>query len=117
MQVLVNTDHNIEGREGLTSYVTGVVEAALSHESSRITRVEVHLSDVNGDKKDADRDMRCMMEARLAGTQPLAVTHEDATVNAAVEGAADKLARLIEHTMGRLRDTANRAAAALPRPG
>jgi ribosome-associated translation inhibitor RaiA len=45
-----------------------------------------------------------MMEARLEGRQPIAVTDEAATVELAVNGAADKLARLIEHTLGKLHD-------------
>jgi hypothetical protein len=45
-----------------------------------------------------------MMEARLEGRQPVAVTHQAATMDQAVDGAADKLARLIENTLGRLCD-------------
>jgi ribosome-associated translation inhibitor RaiA len=45
-----------------------------------------------------------MMEARLEGRQPIAVTDESSTLELAVDGAADKLARLIEHTLGKLHD-------------
>jgi hypothetical protein len=45
-----------------------------------------------------------MMEARLEGRHPIAVTHQAATVEQAMEGAADKLKRSIESTLGRLRD-------------
>ena len=45
MQIQVNTDSNIEGREKLTAHVRSVVESALNRFSDRITRVEVHLSD------------------------------------------------------------------------
>ncbi|MFO7649738.1 MAG: HPF/RaiA family ribosome-associated protein [bacterium] len=104
MQIQINTDRNIEGREALATQVTTVVESALSRFSGHITRVEVHLSDENSDKKGGNDDMRCMMEARLAGRQPIAVTHQAATVDQAVDGAADKLTRLIESTLGRLHD-------------
>ena len=103
MQVQLNTDHNIEGHEALTAQVSGVVESALSRFSDHITRVEVHVSDENGDKSGQD-DMRCVMEARLQGRQPIAVTHQAATLDQAVDGAADKLTRMIESTLGRLRD-------------
>ena len=56
----------------------------MSRISDHITRVEVHLSDENGDK-DGQNDMRCMMEARLEGRQPIAVTHQAATLDEAVE--------------------------------
>ena len=103
MQIQINTDHNIEGREVLAAQVSSVVENALSRFSDHITRVEVHLSDENGDKS-GKNDMRCMMEARLEDRQPLAVTHRATTVTQAVDGAADKLARLIEHNLGRVHD-------------
>jgi len=103
MQIQINTDPNIAGHEALATQVSGVVESALSRLSDYITRVEVHLSDENSDKKGGNDDIRCMMEARLEGRQPIAVTHQAATMDQAVDGAADKLARLIESTLGRLR--------------
>jgi hypothetical protein len=44
------------------------------------------------------------MEARLEGRQPTAVTHEAESLDDAVSGAADKLKRVIESTLGRLKD-------------
>src|SRR5665648_612318 len=108
MQIQINTDHNIEGREALADQVRGVVESALSRFSDHITRVEVHLSDENSDKKGGNDEMRCMMEARIEGRQPIAVTHQAAILDQAVDGAADKLTRLIESTLGRLRDQKSR---------
>jgi ribosome-associated translation inhibitor RaiA len=102
MQIQINTDHNIEGHEALAAQVSEVVESALSLVSDHITRVEVHLSDENGDKR-GQNDKRCMMEARMEGRQPVAVTHQSATLVQAVDGAADKLTRLIESTLGRRR--------------
>lgn len=100
MQIQINTDRNIEGHETLAAQVRGVVENALSRLSDRITRVEVHLSDESG-RKSGQNDKRCMMEARLEGRQPMAVTHTAASLDQAVDGAADKLARMIESTLGR----------------
>ena len=104
MQIQINTDHHIDGHEALATQVSGVVESAMSLFSDHITRVEVHLSDENSDKKGGNDDLRCVMEARLEGRQPVAVTHQAATLEQAVDGAADKLTRLIESTLGRLRD-------------
>ena len=101
MYIQINTDHNIEGHQALNTQVSGVVENALSRFSNHITRVEVHLSDVNSNKKGGDDDMRCMMEARIKGRQPIAITHQAATVDQAVDGAADKLVSLIESILGR----------------
>lgn len=100
MQVQLNTDSHIEGREALTAQVSGIVQSALSRFSDHITRVEVHLSDENSHKS-GQNDKRCLLEARIEGRQPIAVTHHASTLDEAVDGAANKLARLIEHTLGR----------------
>ena len=101
MQIQVNTDHNIEGHEALIEQVTATVTDALGRFSAHITRVEVHLSDENSDKKSGASDFRCVMEARLEGRKPEAVTERAATVEQAVAGAADKLAHRVEHIRGR----------------
>src|ERR1700688_4066050 len=100
MQIEVSTDNNIDGREKLTTHIKGVVGGELDRFSKRITRVEVHLTDVNGHKS-GHNDTRCVIEARLEGRPPIAVTHQDTTLNEAVDGAAGKLKRLIESTLGR----------------
>lgn len=108
MQIQMNTDANIEGHEALAIQIDNVVQSALSRFSDHITRVEVHLRDENSDKKGGNDDMRSVLEARLEGRKPIAVTHHAATVDQAVDGAADKLTKLIEHTLGRLHDHRSR---------
>lgn len=100
MQIQINTDHHIEGRESLATWATNEVKTGLSHHADMITRVEVHLSEENG-QKGGPSDKRCVMEARLQGRQPMAVTHHGDTLYQAVTGAAEKLNRVIESSMGR----------------
>ena len=100
MQIQINSDHNIEVHEALAAHLRASVEAALSHFSEQITRVEMHLSDENAEKS-GQHDKRCLLEARLKGRQPIAVTHEAESLGQAVDGAADKLARSIESALGR----------------
>ena len=103
MQVQLYTDHLIEGHEALIAQVRAVVEESLRRFSERITHVDVHLSDQKGDQKHGNANIRCMIEARLEGHQPLAVTDHASTLNQAVDGAAEKVTHLIEHTLGRLK--------------
>ncbi|MEO8134537.1 MAG: HPF/RaiA family ribosome-associated protein [Betaproteobacteria bacterium] len=100
MQIQINTDHNIEGREALAAHVQGIVEGAMKRLTEHITRLEVHLSDENADKSNL-HDKRCMIEARVQGRPPIAVTDHAATIHQAVEGAAEKLTRAIESALGR----------------
>jgi len=106
MQVLVNSNHSITGDLTMTERVESIVGAAVDRFADRVTRVEVHLNDVNGPKHGA-KEKRCMMEARVGGQKPLAVSHEAPTLLEAIEGCGDKLERALEHMLGRLAATAD----------
>ncbi len=108
MQIQVNTDNHIEGGEELTRQVEAVVEGALGRFSDQITRVEVHLTDENSSSKSGENDKRCVMEARPAGLQPITVSEQGATLELALDGAADKLEKTLKRTFGRLDDHTGR---------
>ena len=101
MQIQINTDHNIHGYESAAATVRLTLENALARFSTHITRVEVHLGDENASKRGGD-DKRCMMEARVEGHAPVAVTQHAATVGQAINGAAEKLLHRLERILGRL---------------
>ena len=103
MQIQVNTDANVKGRDDLVRQIEAEINTALSQFSDQITRVEVHLSDENAGKP-GRVDKRCLMEARPTGRQPVAVSHEGATLEEAVSGASKKLRRLLESALGREAD-------------
>jgi ribosome-associated translation inhibitor RaiA len=104
MQIKINTDSTIERHQGLDDHVESVVKGAVERFKEHITRVEVHLSDKNSQKL-ADGDNRCLMEARVTGYQPIAVSDHAAHLHLAISGAADKLKRAIDSDLGRLYDS------------
>lgn len=108
MQVQVNTDNHIRGSQELTERIEGTIQGALGRFGERITRVEVHLSDENSSAKTHDNDIRCAIEARLAGLQPITVTHQAASVDQAVDGATEKLEKTIKRNLERLHDPKGR---------
>jgi ribosome-associated translation inhibitor RaiA len=101
MQVQINTSNGIDNKDTLERWADAEVQQQLSRFVADVTRVEVHLSDENHDKAGA-ADKCCVMEARLAHHQPLAVTQHAASLDEAFRGAADKLKRLLDNTLGRL---------------
>jgi len=103
MQIQVNSDHNLVGGEALVNSVSATVRDALARFSAHITRVEVHLADENADKHGRN-DKRCVLEARLEGHSPVVVTQHAETVAQAIDGAAERMVHLLDHTLGRLRD-------------
>src|SRR5690606_19185554 len=97
----VNTGPDIQGSATLNTYVQGVVEEALSRFGEHVTRVEVHISDLNSHKGGA-QDKSCAIEVRLAGLKPMAVTHQDENTELAIGGAVKKLKTAIKRTLGKL---------------
>jgi ribosome-associated translation inhibitor RaiA len=102
MKIIINTDNNIQGREQMTAHYEGVLTEALSRFNNSITRLEVHLGDENSHKQSPD-DKRCMIEARVEGLQPIAVTHKAETIHEAVSGAVDKLKKSLDSAIGKMR--------------
>ena len=102
MHIEVSTDNSIDGSEAFTNLIKGLVQHELAHLDDHLTRIEVHLSDESSDKKFGTEDKRCLLEARLAGLQPISVRYQAATLEQAVDGAVEKLKRSLDSTLGRL---------------
>src|SRR5579872_1056299 len=100
MQILVTTDEGICCDDELVRRVEGVIQGTLERFGSRISQLEVHLTDLNSEKM-GEADKGCRMEARLDGLK-LEVSHRAPTLAAAIHDAADKLRRLVA---GRVRNS------------
>jgi len=107
MQIQLNTDPHVQADKRLAAWADGELRQRLARHLDGLTRIEIHLSDVNADRRDG-HDKRCLLEARPAGRQPLAVSHEAAQVADALTGAADKLLRRLDHEQGRRHDAGAR---------
>ena len=108
MHIQINTDDNIDQAQALPEQTEATIRSVLDRFAGQVTRVEVHLSDENSDKKFGTADMRCLLEARLEGLQPLAVTESAATVEQAVDGAARKMRRSLESALGKRKNVEHR---------
>lgn len=103
MTIQINTDNNITGTEELSSLVESTIAENLKRFNNQITRIEVHLNDENSHKNGIN-EKRCMMEARLEGMQPIAVTAHGDTIQEAVKVALGKLKSLLDTTLGKLKN-------------
>lgn len=102
MQIQVNTDNTISGREDVVRFVEEVIGSKLAAVSASITRIEVHLQDQNADKSGPD-DKRCMVEVRLENRQPVSTTNTADNLQSAVTGAVDKMRNLLDREIGKAR--------------
>ncbi len=103
MIIQINTDKNITVHEAFESQLDAMLTDELSRFSEHITRLEVHLSDENGNKQEQN-DKRCMIEARIKGRQPIAVVANANDYELAVSGAIEKLKSSLETIEGKLKN-------------
>jgi len=103
MKIQINTGHFMTGSEKTNTHIIELLTEELSEFSSQITRLEVHLSDENGPKEGIN-DKRCMLEARIIGKRPFAVTNHADSHEQAISGAIDKLKALLETKFGQLKN-------------
>lgn len=103
MTIQFNTDNHVKGGEAISAPLNELIADELSHYSDHITRLEVHLSDENGDKGGGN-DKRCLLEARVEGRKPIAVKHFADSHEQAVTGALSKLKASLHTIFGKQRD-------------
>ena len=100
MKIQINTDKNVDAGEGLSERIEASLESALTRFEDRLTRVEVHFRDESAGRSTGD-DVRCMIEARPAGMDPVTVTHHADTLLDSLHGATDKLETVLTSTFER----------------
>lgn len=102
MKIQFNTDKTINGAERHQDFFISQIAEELERYQSVISRIEVHVSDENGRKKGIN-DIRCLLEARIEGKQPIVVTCQADKFDQAVSGAIEKLKASLETILGRIR--------------
>ena len=102
MTIQINADNNLNVHEAFGNKLDDLLSEGLSRFSEHITRLEVHLSDENG-SKNALNDKKCLLEARLEGRQPIAVTERANNYELAVSGAIKKLKTSLDKIDGKLK--------------
>jgi len=103
MTIQINTDKNIEGSQLMENYYTERLQEGLKHFSELLTRLEVHVADLNADKGGAD-DIQCRIEARVRNQDPIMVEARAEDQEAALNGAIDKLQGVMRKVKGKLLD-------------
>jgi ribosome-associated translation inhibitor RaiA len=103
MKIQFNTDKNISGDERSDQHFTSLILKSLDRFQSLVTRVEVHLSDENAGKNGIN-EIKCILEARIEGKQPIAVSSQADTIESAFSTALDKMKSFLETIVGRMQD-------------
>ncbi len=102
MYIQIRADNQIPGDGDRDSRLEDQIRQRLARFEDRITDVEVHVSQAGNGR--GTGELRCTLEARVSGIQPIAVAEEGEDVDRAVTGAARKAVRALDHQLGRLAD-------------
>jgi ribosome-associated translation inhibitor RaiA len=103
MIITFNTDHNIHGETTFTTPLITILLDKLERYSTRIRKVEVHLTDENAQKKGSD-DKRCLLEAHINEMEPVVGTDHADTYEKALAGAIQHLKAALDKKSGREED-------------
>ncbi|MGA7243769.1 MAG: HPF/RaiA family ribosome-associated protein [Terracidiphilus sp.] len=114
MKIQVNSDKTINVDAVLTQIVKDKSRTALDRFAKELTRVEIHLSDINN-KKTGRPDKRCLIEVRPAGDRPLAASAIATTTESAVDEALKKMKRLLTTFFGKKGRPATEISAPVPK--
>lgn len=93
MQIQINHATH-DKSDALDEHINTEIQTNAGRFADRLTRVEVHIADLNADKPGPD-DKRCRIEARPAGSDPVTVEATADDFYDAVSDAAGKLKRLL----------------------
>lgn len=103
MIIQFNTDKTIKWDQRHDEHFTELVKEELDRFSDHITRIEAHISDENGPKGGV-HDIRCLLEVRIEGRQPIATSDQNDTIELAVSGAIEKMQASLKTILERERN-------------
>lgn len=94
-----NSDNQVDGDSEAEARVQTVVETRLRNVQHRLSRVEVHVGEINGPRGGTDK--RCAVELRPNGLDPITATDTADTIEQAAAGATDKAVVAFQRILGR----------------
>lgn len=93
MQVIINSDNQIDVHESFVEHWRAGIAGSLKRFDGWVTRVEVHLTDENSNSRGGGDDIRCLLEARPADRQPVSVEVRDESPEKALAEGIQTLGR------------------------
>ena len=102
MEVLINSDNNVESTVDFKNEFREQLQHSLRRFESYITRFEVFFSDESSNKETIN-DHKCVIEARIKGRDPERVSHNANSAKEAFDGAIDKMKTVLDRVVDQQR--------------
>ena len=103
MKIIINSNSQVELKQDAILHFESEITSSLERFADWITRIEVHLTDENSAKKSGQDDIRCMMEARPSGHQPISIEVRAASTSPAIMEATEMLERRLDTMLSKIR--------------
>ncbi|WP_316783918.1 HPF/RaiA family ribosome-associated protein [Pedobacter frigiditerrae] len=103
MIIQLNADKSLTIHSEYEAQITAQLTKDLERFTGHITRVEVHLSDENGNKSGIN-DKKCLLEARFEGKSPIVTSDLGNTYDLALKGATEKLKHALTTIVSKLKE-------------
>jgi hypothetical protein len=100
MKILVNSDSSIAMDARLAKYIVGEASELLDRFSDGLTRVEIHVADIDRGKT-GKVDKRCLVEVRPRQMKPLVASAQTKDLKTSVNQAMRKMVRALNTTLGK----------------
>ncbi len=109
MRIEVRT-RNLAGAEGLRQHAGRRLRFALGRFDTVVERVRVRLEDINGPRGGVDKRCRIVVNLKAAGE--VVVEDTDASAQALLDRSAERVGRMVQRRIERLRDPSARRSVA-----
>lgn len=103
MIIQLHAGRSLNIHEEYALKLNGLVSRELDRFTELLTRVELHLSDENAQRKTKE-DKKCTIEAKLKSKHPVAVSDHGDTYDNAISGAIHKLKASLNTVVGKMQN-------------
>ncbi|TKC06475.1 HPF/RaiA family ribosome-associated protein [Pedobacter polaris] len=103
MIIQLNADKNLTIHEAYETQISEQLTKDLERYIDHISRLEVHLSDENGNKSGIN-DKKCLLEARIEGRQPVVTSDLGNTYDMALKSATIKLKHALSTVISKMQE-------------
>jgi len=101
MTIQLNADNNLKINKDYAKKLNAIIDDSFKRYSEYLTRIEVHFSDENSHKTSSN-DKKCVLEAKLKGREPIAVSDFGDTYDLAFDSAIDKMKASLDTILGKM---------------
>lgn len=101
MDIQFNTGNKVDGDARMSAHVEARLRERLARFERRLSRIEVHIRDTDGTRREGPDGIEATLEARPTSGDPIAVTERRETPEAAFGAALQTLVARMDAVFGK----------------